>query len=57
MQHAPRIAVEVLESGGSIRGVGETGVPPAAPVLANAICHATGKRIRELPLRKPMEFV
>ena len=57
MQQAPRIAVKVLESGGPIRGVGETGVPPAAPALANAIFHATGKRIRELPLRKHIDFV
>lgn len=27
MQHAPRIVVEVLESGGSIRGVGEPQPP------------------------------
>ena len=57
MQQAPRIVVKVLESGGPIRGVGETGVPPAAPALANAIFHATGKRIRELPLRKHIDFV
>lgn len=57
MQQAPRIVLKVLESGGPIRGVGETGVPPAAPALANAIFHATGKRIRELPLRKHIDFV
>ncbi len=57
MQQAPRIVVKVLESGEPIRGVGETGVPPAAPALANAIFQATGKRIRELPLRKHIDFV
>ena len=53
---SPRIQVKVLESGGRIRGVGEPGTPPAAPALANAIFHATGQRIRELPLRRHIGF-
>ncbi|OAI30583.1 hypothetical protein A1351_08370 [Methylosinus sp. R-45379] len=57
MQQAPEIAVKVLESGGPIRGAGETGVPPVAPALANAIFQATGKRFRELPLRKQIDFI
>lgn len=57
MLQSPQISVQVLEGGGPIRGVGETGVPPAAAALANAIFNATGKRIRELPLNRHIAFV
>lgn len=32
------------------RGLGELGIVGAAAVIANAVYHATGKRIRELPI-------
>lgn len=52
---APReIRVHILPGGDYDRplgGVGEPGVPPMAPALANAIFAATGKRIRRLPVR------
>lgn len=32
-------------------GAGETPIIPVAPAIANALFHATGKRVRELPIR------
>ena len=45
----PEIEVLVLTDGGKMKGVGEPGLPPFAPALANAIFAATGKRIRKMP--------
>jgi isoquinoline 1-oxidoreductase beta subunit len=46
----PPVDVHIVSSGAEMGGVGEPGVPPAAPALANAIFAATGKRIRRLPI-------
>jgi isoquinoline 1-oxidoreductase beta subunit len=52
MNEAPKaINVHIMPSKGKPGGVGEPGVPPVAPAICNAIFAATGKRIRELPLR------
>ena len=56
LYQTPKIEVRGLENGGKLRGIGEPGVPPAAPALANAIFAATGQRIRELPLSKSVDF-
>jgi isoquinoline 1-oxidoreductase beta subunit len=53
---APEIIVKGLELGGEVRGIGEPPVPPAAPALANAIFALTGKRVRELPLNRSVNF-
>ena len=50
MKETPLIEVHIIPSGASPTGIGEPGLPPTAPALANAIFAATGKRIRRLPI-------
>ena len=57
LYQAPEVVVKVLENGHRIRGIGEPGLPPAAPALGNAIFAATGQRIREMPFNKHIDFV
>jgi isoquinoline 1-oxidoreductase beta subunit len=47
----PKVEVYIVPSVKPLGGVGEPGVPPIAPAVANAVFAATGKRIRTLPIR------
>lgn len=52
LNETPAIDVHLIESDASPGGVGETGVPPIAPAVCNAIFAATGRRIRSLPISR-----
>jgi len=53
MNEAPvETRVHLIDSDAPPAGVGEPGVPPMLPAICNAVFAATGKRIRDLPLRK-----
>ena len=51
MNEAPDVEVVIVESTKEPTGVGEPGLPPIAPAVANAVFAATGQRLRSLPLR------
>lgn len=50
-RYPEKVGVHIVDNPFSVHasGVGEPGVPPFAPALANAIFAATGKRLRDLP--------
>ncbi len=49
LAEAPEIDINFVKSGGATGGLGEPGLPPIAPALANAVFALTGKRVRQLP--------
>jgi isoquinoline 1-oxidoreductase beta subunit len=52
MNEMPKVEVYVVPSAEDPTGVGEPGVAPVGPAVANAIFAATGKRLRVLPLAR-----
>jgi isoquinoline 1-oxidoreductase beta subunit len=52
MHECPEIDVHIVRNREKPGGIGEPGVPCAAPAVANAIFAATGVRVRKLPMRK-----
>lgn len=48
----PVVEVHILPSDAAPTGVGEPGVPPIGPAVANALYAATKKRVRVLPIAK-----
>jgi isoquinoline 1-oxidoreductase beta subunit len=51
MKDMPKVEVYIMPSQEALGGVGEPGVPPIAPAVANAVFVATGVRLRKLPMR------
>jgi isoquinoline 1-oxidoreductase beta subunit len=51
MNECPQIETYLVDNHEKSGGIGEPGVPCAAPAIANAVFAATGKRIRKLPIR------
>ncbi len=50
LNEMPAVEVHIVESEAAPTGVGEPGLPPVGPALANAIYAATGTRVTSLPM-------
>jgi CO/xanthine dehydrogenase Mo-binding subunit len=50
IQEMPAVEVHAVASEATPTGIGEPGLPPIAPAVANALFALTGKRVRKLPI-------
>jgi isoquinoline 1-oxidoreductase beta subunit len=50
MKEAPEVEVHIVPSEEKMGGIGEPGLPPIAPAVANAVFQASGIRVRRLPM-------
>ncbi len=51
MNETPKMTTKVIVTDNKPGGIGEVGVPPVAPAVANAVFKLTGKRLRDLPFK------
>ncbi|SNS96707.1 isoquinoline 1-oxidoreductase, beta subunit [Noviherbaspirillum humi] len=51
MNEVPNVTVKVIQTDNPPGGVGESGLPPIAPAISNAVATLTGVRLRNLPMR------
>jgi isoquinoline 1-oxidoreductase beta subunit len=51
MSEVPEIEVHIIKSKEELGGIGEPGLPPIAPAVANAVFQAAGIRLRQLPMK------
>ncbi len=50
MEEAPEVEVHILTSKRPMGGVGEPGLPPTAPAVANALLWGYGIKVNRLPM-------
>lgn len=55
LDRMPEVEVHIVPSTAAPTGIGEPGVPPIGPAVANAVARLTGKRVRILPFSKGLE--
>jgi len=51
LNEMPEVEVYIMEDDRPPQGLGEMGVPPIVPAVANAVFDATGIRVRHTPIR------